>query len=93
VAHMMPLTNSHHLTISLSLPSLKTMTVLGTCNSSPICCNRLLLIKKLFDSFRIPDVSRYIDVFCFSYVDEDYCMKNMMIWPIRICYCYELKGL
>jgi hypothetical protein len=47
--------------ISLALPSLKIMTVLGTCNSSPICCNRFLLLKKLFDSFQIPDGYRYID--------------------------------
>jgi hypothetical protein len=30
---------------SLALLSPKTMIVLGTCNSSPICCSRYLLIK------------------------------------------------
>jgi hypothetical protein len=78
------------LMISLALPSPKIMTILRTCNSSPVCCNRFLLIrKKLFDSFQIPDGYRYIDVPYFSYTDEDSCIKSTMIWLVRICYCYE----
>jgi hypothetical protein len=53
------------------------MTVLATCNSSPICCNRSLLIrKKLFDSFQIPDGYGYIDAPYFSYTDEDFLYEK-----------------
>jgi hypothetical protein len=93
MAHMTLLMNSLHLMTFLVLSSLKTMTVLETCNSSPVCCNRYLLIKKIFDSCQIPDGYRYIDAPYFSYVDEDCCMKSMIILPIGICYCHKLKSI
>jgi hypothetical protein len=64
---------------SLALLSPMTMTVLGTCNSSLVCCNRYLLIKNLFDLCQISVEYRYIDVPYFSYADEDHCMKGTMI--------------
>jgi hypothetical protein len=65
---------------SLALLSLKTMIVLGTCNSSPVCCSRYLLISNfLFEPCQIPARYRYIDAPYFSYVDEDCCMKSTMI--------------
>jgi hypothetical protein len=64
---------------SLALLSPKAMTVLGTCNYSPVCCNRYLLIIFLFDLFQIPVEYRYIDAPRFSYADEDHCMKSTMI--------------
>jgi hypothetical protein len=68
---------------SLALLSLKIMTVLGTCNSSPVCCSRYLLIKKLFGLCQIPVEYRYINAHYFSYTDEDHCMKSMMIHQLR----------
>jgi hypothetical protein len=49
MVHMMLLMNLHHPMTSLALLSPKTMIVIGTCNSSPICCNKCLLIYKFFD--------------------------------------------
>jgi hypothetical protein len=67
------------------------MTVLETCNSSPVCYNIYLLINFsfLFDPCQIPDGYRYIDVPCFPYTDEDYCMKSIIILPIGIYYCLK----
>jgi hypothetical protein len=67
--------NLPRLMTSLALPSPKTMTVLGTCNSSPVCCSRYLLIF----FYLLPVGYRYIDAPCFSYGDEDCCMKGTMI--------------
>jgi hypothetical protein len=58
------------------------MIVLKKCNSSPVCCNRYLLIIFLFGSCRILDGYRYIDAPYFLYVDEDCYMKSTMIASI-----------
>jgi hypothetical protein len=42
--HTMSLMNLHSPMTSLALPCPKTMIVLGICISSPVCCNKRLLI-------------------------------------------------